>query len=82
MMGGHDGAVSEFADRVPATVQQRGGLRELSVRGPLARRLRLPGLSWRAGVDAEDQGGHLRMRVVRSPDVGNGGHRPAASVLQ
>src|SRR5665809_113980 len=41
--GGHDGAVPEFADRFPATVQQRGGLRELAVRGPLARRLRLSG---------------------------------------
>ena len=26
-MGGHDGAVPEFADRFPATFQQRGGLR-------------------------------------------------------
>ena len=28
----------------------------------------------RAGVDAEDQRGHLRMRRLRSPDVGDGGH--------
>src|SRR5512135_2223859 len=74
--GVRHGSVPRVADRVSTAVRFGGGVRPLSGRPALARRVRVPVLPEPPQLGPQDEAGHLRVRQLRAPDLGDRGHYP------
>lgn len=74
--GVRHGSVPLVADRVSTAVRFGGGVRPLSGRPALARRVRVPVLPEPPQLGPQDEAGQLRVRQLRAPDLGDRGHYP------
>src|SRR5512135_2321062 len=79
--GVRHGSVPRVADRVSTAVRFGGGVRPLSGRPALARRVRVPVLPEPPQLGPQDEAGHLRVRQLRAPDLGDRRHYPPCQIL-
>src|SRR5512144_2236007 len=82
--GVRHGSVPLVADRVSTAVRFGGGMRPLSGRPALARRVRVPVLPEPPQLGPQDEAGHLRVRQLRAgaPTAGecaNGGRQTSVT---